>query len=206
VSEGPEDENPVETTVYSYLQVRVIGAPTFGKCMEAILKAYKNELGDSLYQAKDINSTKDIADLISDINTNVQVDFGMIEEISELQKAKNAKVRKLEDYDTSANVNSFYLGRQPAWLPKDTRVGLMNSISIGKAAGKENSTLWFGGVCITVECDAAINMLSLLELYALDCYNKTAEHRSAILNLDSVEAVEAYDFTEGYPEKLRFMK
>ena len=32
------------------------------------------------------------------------------------------------------------------WLDKSTRVGLMNSLTIEKNAGKETSTLWFGNL------------------------------------------------------------
>nr|DAP08521.1 MAG TPA: Chitin synthase [Bacteriophage sp.]DAR23190.1 MAG TPA: Chitin synthase [Caudoviricetes sp.] len=56
----------------------------------------------------------------------------------------------------------------------------MNSINIEKNAGKEESVLWLNGICITVNCDAAVQMLSSLELYALACYNKTAEHKLAV--------------------------
>ena len=56
----------------------------------------------------------------------------------------------------------------------------MNSINIEKNAGKKESVLWLNGICITVNCDAAIQMLSSLELYALACYNKTAEHKLAV--------------------------
>jgi hypothetical protein len=53
----------------------------------------------------------------------------------------------------------------------------MNSLSIEKSSGKETSTLWFGNIKLTINTDAAIQMLSALELYALECYNKTAEHK-----------------------------
>lgn len=56
----------------------------------------------------------------------------------------------------------------------------MNSINIEKNAGKEESVLWLNGIRITVNCDAAVQMLSSLELYALACYNKTAEHKLAV--------------------------
>ena len=56
----------------------------------------------------------------------------------------------------------------------------MNSINIEKNAGKEESVLWLNGICIVVNCDAAVQMLSSLELYALACYNKTAEHKLAV--------------------------
>jgi hypothetical protein len=63
------------------------------------------------------------------------------------------------------------------WLDKSTRVGLMNSLNIEKSSGKATSTLWFGNIKLTINTDAAIQMLSSLELYALSCYNKTAEHK-----------------------------
>ena len=94
------------------------------------------------------------------------------------------------------------------WLDKATRVGLMNSTTIEKAAGNETTTLWFaiGGMetQIVVPCDGAIQMLSQLEMYALDCYNRTAAHKAAVAKLTTKEEVEAYDFTTGYPEKLSF--
>lgn len=78
----------------------------------------------------------------------------------------------------------------------------MNSISIEKAVGKEQSVLWFNSICVTINCDSAIQMLSALELYALDCYNKTAEHKVNVQNLSSIEEVHNYDYTQGYPSKL----
>lgn len=40
------------------------------------------------------------------------------------------------------------------------------------------------------------------ELYALECYNVTASHKANIEQLTTIEEVEAYDYTIGYPEKL----
>jgi hypothetical protein len=71
----------------------------------------------------------------------------------------------------------------------------MNSLSIEKASGKETSTLWFGNIKLSINTDAAIQMLSALELYALDCYNKTAEHKVNVENLTVVEDVKNYDYT-----------
>ena len=126
----------------------------------------------------------------------------------ELQEAIAAKLQAIADYDTSTAVNSFKLDGAEVWLDKATRVGLMNSTSIEKAAGNGTTTLWFaiGGVetKIVVGCDTAIQMLSALEMYALACYNRTAQHKAAVAKLTTVEEVEAYDFTTGYPEKLSF--
>ena len=190
-----------EETRYYYVQVRLSGEPTLSKCYEAILKAYKDENNTSLY---DTLLTEGVNDQIEDINYNVKVDFNMAPEKSPLEKAKEEVTRDIEQYDTSDNVNSFLLNGVKVWLPKETRVGLMNSTTIEKNSGKEESTMWFNGICITVNCDAAIQMLSSLELYALACYNKTAEHKLAVSQLTEVSEVKAYDYTVGYPDKLSF--
>ena len=121
-----------------------------------------------------------------------------------LQKSINKKLGELEHYDSSSMVNSFMLNNTYAWLPKADRVGLQNSLTIEKNAGKEESTLWFNGVCYTINIDKALQMLSQIELYALECYNVTERHKAEINKLEEIEEVEAYDYTVGYPEKLRF--
>lgn len=126
----------------------------------------------------------------------------------DVQQAIAEKLQQITDYDTSPAVNSFKLNGAEVWLDKATRVGLMNSTTIEKAAGNGTTTLWFaiGGVetKITLPCDTVIQMLSALEMYALACYNRTAQHKAAVAKLTTVEEVEAYDFTTGYPEKLSF--
>ena len=121
---------------------------------------------------------------------------------TKLDEIKAEVLAKIDAYDTSPSVNSFNLHGLPVWLDKDTRVGLMNSTQIEKAAGQETTTLWLGSVSLVINCDLAIQLLSALELYALECYNKTAEHKANVGKLMSIEDVEAYDYTVGYPEKL----
>lgn len=196
-----DSEEEKDETRYSYVQVRISGKPTLSKCVEAILKQYVNEEKSTLYDVMLLQGTND---QIDDIYYNIQVDFGIESPISKLDQAKKEVIRKIDEYDTSVNVNSFKLNGIDVWLSKDTRVGLMNSISIEKAAGKEQSVLWFNSICVTVNCDSAIQMLSTLELYALDCYNKTAEHKVNVQSLSSIEEVHNYDYTQGYPSKLEF--
>lgn len=205
LKEIEDSEEPVyeekEETRYSFVQVRISGEPTLSKCFEAILKAYKDEHNTSLY---DVLLSEGTNDQIEDINYNIKVDFNIAPEKSPLDRAKELVFREIDQYDTSSNVNGFILNGIQVWLNKDTRVGLMNSITIEKNAGKEQSVLWLNGICITVNCDAAIQMLSSLELYALACYNKTAEHKLAISQLTDISKVKAYDYTAGYPDKLSF--
>ena len=117
---------------------------------------------------------------------------------------KEEAIEQITEYDQSEDVNSFTLQGKQMWLPKETRVGLVNSITIEKNAGKKTTVLWFGGEKYELPVDTALQMLSALELYALECYNVTAAHKAAVNVLESVEDVVAYDYTQGYPEKLNF--
>lgn len=121
---------------------------------------------------------------------------------SELTTAKAQKLAEIDAYDTSTSVNGFDLNGQTVWLDKATRVGLMNSTTIAKAMGNDTTVLWLGDMRIEVGCDKAIQLLSALEMYALECFNVTAAHKKAVSALESVEDVEAFDVTEGYPVRL----
>ena len=119
-----------------------------------------------------------------------------------VEEAKEKLVAEIAAYDTSSSVNGFKLNGMLVWLDKATRVGLMNSTTIAKAAGQETTTLWLGEVKLVVGCDKAIQLLSALEMYALECFNVTAAHKKAVEDMESVEEVEAFDVTADYPKQL----
>lgn len=121
---------------------------------------------------------------------------------AELAYAIRSKVAEIEAYDTSSKVNGFILNGMTVWLDKATRVGLMNSTTIAKAAGQQTTTLWLGEVKLEVDCDKAIQLLSALEMYALECFNVTAAHKKAVSELTTIKEVEAFDVTADYPKQL----
>lgn len=123
-------------------------------------------------------------------------------ESEKLEQAKVEKIAEITAYDTSSSVNGFMLNGLLVWLDKATRVGLMNSTTIAKAAGLEKTTLWLKGIKLVVDCDKAIQLLSVLEMYALECFNVTASHKAAVGELKTIEEVEAYDYKAGYPKML----
>ena len=119
-----------------------------------------------------------------------------------LERAKAEKIDDITAYDTSSVVNGFVLNGAVVWLDKATRVGLMNSTTIAKAMGQATTTLWLGDTKLEVGCDMAIQLLSALEMYALECFNVTAAHKKAVAELTDIGEVLSYDYTKGYPEKL----
>lgn len=143
------------------------------------------------------------------LSSGEQASMEEIKEISEglgaepLGYMKKAMLAYIEKYDSSTAVNSFLLNGMEVWLDKATRVGLMNSTSIAKSMGQQKTTLWLGSYQLEVDCDKAIQLLSALEMYALECFNVTAAHKKVVSELDNIEGVLTYDYKSGYPEKLK---
>ena len=129
-------------------------------------------------------------------------EFSVKMDALKLKQAKVDKIAEIAAYDTSSSVNGFVLNGLLVWLDKATRVGLMNSTTIAKASGQETTTLWLGGMKLVVDCDKAIQLLSALEMYALECFNVTASHKQAVSELTTIEEVEAYNYKSGYPKML----
>lgn len=122
-----------------------------------------------------------------------------------LSNLKEQKISEITEYDVSPNVNIFSLNGVDAWLDRDTRVSLINSTTIVKNTGQEDTTLWLNSNKIIVNCDQAIQLLSALEMYALGCYNKTAEHKRNVKALQTIDEIISYDYTAGYPDKLNLV-
>ena len=127
---------------------------------------------------------------------------GMTSEAALTAAAQKMVLAEIEKHDTSSAVNGFILNGQRVWLDKATRVGLMNSTTIAKAMGQPTTTLWLCDAKLVVECDKAIQLLSALEMYALECFNVTAAHKKAVAEMSTVEEVLGYDYTAGYPKML----
>lgn len=119
-----------------------------------------------------------------------------------LSVAKQTVLNELAAYDISSEINSFNVNGTTAWYDKATRVGLMNSTTIAKNLGHKTTTLWLGDTKYDLDCDKAIDLLSKIEMYAMECYNRTAAHRQAIEELTDIADVLQYDYKSGYPNKL----
>lgn len=129
----------------------------------------------------------------------------LVEYEYDIEEVRKIKVSEIQIFDKSTNVNSFDLLDKSMWLDKSTRVGLFNSISIEKNVGKTHTTLWYDAVKYVIPIPNALAMLNALELYALNCYNVTQSHIAAVRSLQTIEEIENYDYTIGYPEKLSFL-
>lgn len=121
-----------------------------------------------------------------------------------LKRTISNKLKEIEEYDVSNNVNVFYLGETPLWIPRETRVSLQNSTEILLNKNIHTTTLWYEINHFDLPCELLLQLLADLEVYALQCFNQTAMHKATVMQLTSIEDVENYDYTAGYPEKLVF--
>ena len=120
-----------------------------------------------------------------------------------LKRIKDIIIDKITKYDVSENVNLFYLQGNPMWLNDIKRTSLIKSTNIRKSQGAITTVLWDDdNNKYDIPVDMALNMLNTLEMYALDCYNMTAQHKKNISEMDSIEDVLNYDYMAGYPKIL----
>ena len=114
------------------------------------------------------------------------------------------KIEEILRYDSSPEVNNFYIGEQEMWLDKATRVGLKLRFEVEQEDGETYTILWYNGVPFELELNAAIKMLHIIEKYASKCYDNTQMHIANVKAIEEVETLKNYDYRTGYPEKLRF--
>jgi hypothetical protein len=131
-------------------------------------------------------------------------------EKKKLESVKIDKIREIEDYDHSSSVNECFIsygGQQlPYWASKSERDDLKGVINDYILLGEDSYRLDLRElmISINIKCNDLLKMLSVLEFYASKCYNKTTDHIFAVNNLQTIEEVENYDYTQGYPNKLTF--
>lgn len=117
---------------------------------------------------------------------------------------KQGKKDEIQTFDKSEEVNSFFISATQMWLDKETRTGLMLRFQAEQAIGNTDTTLWANGVQYPLPLAMAVQMLYALEVYASACYDNTQRHLAAVDSLSTIAEVQSYDYTVGYPEKLRF--
>ena len=119
-----------------------------------------------------------------------------------IKEIKELLLSLQKEYDSSAEVNSFYLNGKRVWFDKATRVGLFNILNLEKSNGIDVTTLWFNTMSVKINVDKALALLIAVEMYAKKCYDNTQKHYVEINQLESIEDCLQYDITAGYPDIL----
>lgn len=121
-----------------------------------------------------------------------------------LNQEKKYKIEDILRYDSSIEINGFYIDGQEMWLDKVARVGLKLRFDAEIASGQTNTTLWYDGIPFNLELVNALQMLNAIELYASACYDNTQSHIANVKVIEDIDTLKVYDYRTGYPEKLRF--
>ena len=121
---------------------------------------------------------------------------------TDINMAKAAKIVEIAAYSDSDAVNSLTFNGMKTWLTRTVRDGYDTSITAAKKLGEANVTFMVGDNEMQLPVEQARRVLDLVQRYADACYIVTERHKIAVRALQTVEEVEAYDYTTGYPEKL----
>ena len=120
------------------------------------------------------------------------------------EERKQTKIKQIEDYDNSNNVNVFYIYQQPMWLDFDERSRILTSINAYRKMQRTEMTKIYNNVEFTFPIETWEELLSAVEIYASECLNVTQRHKMQVYYAINDEELNAIDITSGYPEKLIF--
>ena len=122
-----------------------------------------------------------------------------------LAEYKNNKIIEITMYDQSNEVNSFTInGALTSWFTAAERSNYKSSIEAAKLLGQNTLAFFVGDMLLQVPTTEAEYMLAQIQLYADRCFLVTKNHKVNVMNLETIEEVESYDYTRDYPEKLNF--
>lgn len=121
-----------------------------------------------------------------------------------LANARNIMRARICAYNNSSDVNYFTLGGSRMWLSYEDRQRLRLSIAAYEHDGKDEMTKVWKGTTYTFPMATWKDMLAAVEIYASECQNVTERHLAEVDALESIDAVFAYDYKSGYPERLTF--
>lgn len=123
------------------------------------------------------------------------------------QEVYDEKIAEITAFDKSDRVNQFFLDGIPMRLSKDDRMSIVNSTNCEIKEGRSTTKLWTRSVPpipVELPCTRVLELMAELEVFLLDGYNKTAEHIANVCRMTTIEEIQQYDHTTGYPENPRF--
>lgn len=122
-----------------------------------------------------------------------------------LEEIKANKIQEINNYDNSEFVNNFKINDViNAWFTVSERNNYSSSIAAAKTVGMEKLTFFVGDVKLEIATAMAELMLAQIQLYADQCFIVTKQHKINVEALSTIEEVNNYDYTVGYPEQLNF--
>ena len=122
-----------------------------------------------------------------------------------IEKARMRKIEEIEFYNVSEDVDSFIINDTiNAWFTVQERLNYKQSIEAAKLLNIEKLSFYVKDVKLEIAPIVGEQMLALIQLYADQCFMVTKQHLLNVNALSTIEEIEAYNYKEGYPEKLKF--
>ena len=123
-----------------------------------------------------------------------------------LESVKDSLYAEINNYDSSTAINQFTVNNTLAgWFTPTERSNYKTSVDAAKLLGVNTLQFYLGNVLLDINTTDAETMLAQIQLYADRCFIVTKQHKAAVEALTTMEDVEAYDYTKGYPDKLNFI-
>lgn len=215
-----DNENSILKDGFSYNQTRFSGIPQYKVVVESVIREYltvdeefdlinsynkKVKSGASNIDA-DVIAYKEYSELLSSIKSMVKKDLNKYNGIKStpLEQAIQDKITEINEYDSSSNINSFTINGITLWLTRDQRANLTRGFEAQKKAGYDKVNIWYNNQPINLLVDDAINILSAVEVYAVECFNVTSAHKKQVSALKDIDEINSFNIKTGYPDKLTF--
>lgn len=116
-----------------------------------------------------------------------------------VDEVKAKVLAEIEAYDKSEKVNGFTYNGKSMWLSKEERLSLMDRFGRELEEGVELTNLFYGGEAIPLAPSDALILVKMVSSYADKCFDQTQKHLNNVNRLSTVEELEGYDYTTGYP-------
>lgn len=120
-----------------------------------------------------------------------------------LRNAKEAKMREIEAYAQSDNVNILYFNNTPTWLDKETRANYKLSLDAAELLKEKEITFVVEGNVVKLPIEKARMILAKVQRYADDTFIVSSRHKLEVAKLKKIEDVESFNVTSGYPNPLK---
>lgn len=121
-----------------------------------------------------------------------------------LTEALQQKILEIEDYANSDAVNDLTYNGVHTWLTPEIRANYNVSLDAAELLGEEYISFAIGNQALSTTIKQARIILAKIQRYADITYMVTVKHKAAVSKLKSLEEINNYDITTGYPQKLEF--
>lgn len=112
------------------------------------------------------------------------------------------KIDEINKYDTSDEINIFYIDEIPMWFNKTDRVILKDRFEREIALSKEETLIKYKTYVIKLTPAKALEIITNISQYADLCFDKTCEHIIKVSVLQNRKDVKNYNYKVGYPSVL----